>query len=138
MKSKKIIILGIILTLVFLLFCGCTEEDLDENGNDEKDGNGEQYSWSTMNEGPYNDRVSFATGVAVSRSDTEIFPDASLFDRAVYSLYAFWRSINLALISPERLKALKDMAHPIRLPTTSCLASALIISPQLYYDECLI
>jgi len=47
---------------------GCTEtEDSDDSDDktddktEDKEKTGDEYSWSTMNEGPYNDQVSYAT-----------------------------------------------------------------------------
>lgn len=66
---KKILALFIIFLMIATVLSGCTdtednvnqneennEEKPNENGNDYN-----PYSWSTMNEGPYNDQVSYAT-----------------------------------------------------------------------------
>lgn len=48
---------GLLLIILLILFSACTapqpSPELDELN---------QYNWSTMNEGPYNDQISFATG----------------------------------------------------------------------------
>lgn len=50
--------------LAFTTFCGCTEEnDGSGDGNGGEKDNGDQYSWSTMDEGPYSDKVSYATSI---------------------------------------------------------------------------
>jgi len=55
---KKILALLMILLMITTILSGCT--DNEDNGIDgQKDEN--QYNWSTMSEGPYNDQVSYAT-----------------------------------------------------------------------------
>ena len=60
---KKILILITAILVLTIALSGCTdnnEEDKDDNIDDgKKDEN--QYYWSTMNEGPYNDQISYAT-----------------------------------------------------------------------------
>lgn len=51
---KKITLLITCLFVTVLLFSGCTE--VPDDGFEKN-----QYSWSTMNEGPYNDQISYAT-----------------------------------------------------------------------------
>ena len=54
--KKALIIVGLLFMMV--LYSGCTEEvDNNENINGKSE---ETFNWSTMNEGPYNDVVSFA------------------------------------------------------------------------------
>ncbi len=54
----KMLKVGLPVFVLILLLAGCT--DIDESSNDDnlKD---EQYDWSLMNEGPYRDKVSYAT-----------------------------------------------------------------------------
>ena len=60
---KKLIVL-LMFFLVFTIFLsGCTdiEEDVNNTNKQEEIKDENQYSWSTMNEGPYGDQVSYAT-----------------------------------------------------------------------------
>ncbi|MCX6666153.1 MAG: hypothetical protein NT038_08885 [Euryarchaeota archaeon] len=63
MSEKQIFIIGIIFFVVMVCFSGCTNNqpsnNEDQNKNDEK--SGDQYLWSTMTQGPYHDKISFAT-----------------------------------------------------------------------------
>ena len=55
--KRTLVIVGLLFMVV--LYSGCTEE-----GDNDEDINGkpaQEYNWSTMNEGPYNDKISFAT-----------------------------------------------------------------------------
>jgi len=55
--KRTLLIVGLLIMMV--LYSGCTEEgDIDEDINGKP---AQEYDWSTMNEGPYNDKVSFAT-----------------------------------------------------------------------------
>lgn len=55
--KRTLVIVGLLFMVV--LYSGCTEEgDIDEDINGKP---AQEYDWSTMNEGPYNDKVSFAT-----------------------------------------------------------------------------
>jgi len=63
---NKILLILLVLISMMMMFCGCTTtEENGENGDQEqqKEENNDksQYSWSTMNEGPYNDQISYAT-----------------------------------------------------------------------------
>ena len=54
--KRTLVIVGLLFMVV--LYSGCIEEDIDEDINGKP---AQEYDWSTMNEGPYNDKVSFAT-----------------------------------------------------------------------------
>ena len=55
--KRTLVIVGLLFMVA--LYSGCTEEgDIDEDINGKP---AQEYNWSTMNEGPYNDKVSFAT-----------------------------------------------------------------------------
>lgn len=55
--KRTLVIVGLLFMVA--LYSGCTEEgDIDEDINGKP---AQEYDWSTMNEGPYNDKVSFAT-----------------------------------------------------------------------------
>ena len=57
--KNQLLIAGITFLLISVGLSGCTEEgDIDEDINGEP---AQEYDWSTTNEGPYNDKVSFAT-----------------------------------------------------------------------------
>lgn len=67
--KRTLVIVGLLFMMV--LYSGCTEEeDVDEDINGKP---AQEYDWSTMNEGPYNDKVSFATSIDLFNwTDSEI------------------------------------------------------------------
>ena len=55
----RLLKVGLSVMVLAVLLAGCTENNQTSNGGDIKDN--EQYNWSTMNEGPYRDKVAYAT-----------------------------------------------------------------------------
>lgn len=76
--KKHFLIIGITFILLIFYLCGCGEKDDTSNG--------QLYNWSTMTEGPYRDKVSFATSTDLLNwtDSEEILAEHASVPGAVY------------------------------------------------------
>lgn len=107
--NKQMLIVGILIMMAFVFYCGCTEEgDIDNNGKTDE----QIYSWSTMSEGPYRDKVSFATSSDLlnwTDSETVLAVHASV-PGAVYKddvIYVYFVDVSTDGI-PERIGLIRS------------------------------
>ena len=106
---KKILILLIILLMISAILSGCTNnDDTKKNGENQ----GMDYSWSTMNEGPYRDKVSYATSNDLLNwvdSETILAEHASV-PGAIYKdnvIYVYFVDVSVDGIA-ERISLIKS------------------------------
>ncbi|MCX6667661.1 MAG: hypothetical protein NTV74_05425 [Euryarchaeota archaeon] len=61
--KKELLIVGVIFVLLAVGLSGCTNTNQTSDNKDKENGKelGQEYIWSEMTEGPYRDKVSFAT-----------------------------------------------------------------------------
>jgi hypothetical protein len=108
---KKIVTILIFFVLIATIFSGCTntKEDTNQNGDQskEKEEDTNQYAWSTMNEGPYHDKISYATSTdLLTWTDSEIvLADHASVPGAIYkdnTIYVYFIDVSVDGL-PERI-----------------------------------
>jgi hypothetical protein len=73
--KKELLIVGVIFVLLAVGLSGCTNTNQTSDNEDKEKGkeSGQEYIWSEMTEGPYRDKVSFATSTdLLNWTDSEI------------------------------------------------------------------
>ena len=110
MSKMNLVKIGLVIMIVVVLLAGCTEKNQNSNNDDINDE--EQYDWSTMNEGPYHDKVTYATSTDLfnwTDSDKILAEHASV-PGAVYKegiIYVYFVDVSVDGI-PEHIGLMKS------------------------------
>lgn len=108
---KKFSILLIFLLMLGVVLSGCVDSEKDTDDKDEKK-DGDRYSWSTMDEGPYKDKVSYATSSDLFNwvDSSKVLAEHASVPGAIYKdevIYVYFVDVSVDGI-PERIGLIKS------------------------------